>query len=86
MKGVCVSGPTAIYIRGELIEFHFCSACGCVTHWRSRHPHEGRRRMAVNARLAEPDAVANVPIDHVEGLDSFTDLPRGGRCVADYWF
>ena len=21
-----------------------------------------------------------------DGLDSFDDLPRDGRCVADYWF
>ena len=27
-----------------------------------------------------------VPIDHFDGLDKFEDLPRDGRCVADYWF
>ena len=47
---------------------------------------EGRRRIAVNLRLAEPDAVAKIPIDHFDGLDTFEDLPRDGRCVADYWF
>ena len=25
-------------------------------------------------------------IDHFDGLDTFTDLPRDGRCVADYRF
>ncbi len=47
---------------------------------------EGRLRIAVNLRLAEPDAVAQIPIDHFDGLVTFDDLPRDGRCVADYWF
>jgi len=47
---------------------------------------EGERRIAVNVRLAEPEAVAHLPIDHFDGLASFQDLPRDGRCVADYWF
>jgi hypothetical protein len=25
-------------------------------------------------------------IDHFDGLDTFEDLARDGRCVADYWF
>jgi len=33
-----------------------------------------------------PQAVARVPIDHFDGLDRFEDLPRDGKCVADYWF
>jgi len=24
--------------------------------------------------------------DHFDGLEGFEDLPRDGRCVADYWF
>jgi hypothetical protein len=47
---------------------------------------DGRRRMAVNLRLSEPGLVAHLPIDHFEGLESFDDLPRDGRCVADMWF
>jgi hypothetical protein len=63
-EGVTASGPTSIYIRGKAIEFHFCSHCGCVTHWRSQVAGEGgRRRMAVNVRLSEP---ASVLIDHFE--------------------
>jgi hypothetical protein len=37
-------------------------------------------------RLAEPAAVAGIIIDHFDGLVSFDDLPRDGRCVADMWF
>ena len=39
-----------------------------------------------NLRLTEPDRVAKVPIDRFEGLNSFEDLQRDGRCVSDYWF
>jgi hypothetical protein len=86
-EGIKVSGPTQPYIRGKALAFHFCPACGCVVYWRSlKLNEEGRRRIAVNLRLTEPDAVAKVPIDHFDGLDTFEDLPRDGRCVADYWF
>jgi hypothetical protein len=82
-----ISGNTQAYIRGESIEFHFCGKCGCVTWWRSQTAGEGgRRRIAVNLRLTDPQAVASIPIDHFDGLDSFEDLPSNGRCVGDYWF
>jgi hypothetical protein len=42
--------------------------------------------MAVNLRLAEPGPVAHLPIDHFDGLDTFDDLLRDGRCVGDMWF
>jgi hypothetical protein len=86
-EGISVSGPTKAYVRGDSIEFHFCPACGCVAYWRARAAQEsGRRRIAVNLRLAEPGTIARIPIDHFDGLDTFADLPRDGRCVADYWF
>ncbi|MGB2833020.1 MAG: GFA family protein [Methylotenera sp.] len=81
-----VSGPTTIYTRGKALEFHFCPTCGCVAYWRAQKTdQEGKRRIAVNLRLSEPEPVANLHIDHFDGLDSFEDLPRDGRCVADYW-
>ncbi len=85
--GIRVSGPTRAYVRGKTTEFHFCPTCGCVAFWRARQLGEdGRRRIAVNLRLTEPDPIARVPIDHFDGLVSFDDLPRDGRCVSDYWF
>jgi hypothetical protein len=85
--GIAVSGNTQSYVRGKAIEFHFCPTCGCVAFWRAQQTGaDGRRRIAVNLRLAEPDAVAGIPIDRFDGLDTFEDLPRDGRCVADYWF
>jgi hypothetical protein len=82
-----VAGPTTAYVRGDSLGFHFCPTCGCLAYWRSLQANaEGRRRIAVNVRLAEPDAVAHLPIDHFDGLERFEDLPRDGRCVRDYWF
>ena len=86
-EGIKVSGPTKAYVRGRSLEFHFCADCGCVAYWRGQALDEkGRRRIAVNLRLAEPAAVAGIIIDHFDGMDSFEDLPRDGRCVADMWF
>jgi hypothetical protein len=41
--------------------------------------------MAVNVRLAPPESVAHLPIDHFDGLESFEDLPADGRVVRDLW-
>lgn len=84
-----VSGPTRVYVRGEGgLGFHFCPDCGCVAYWRGVRPREdGRRRIAVNLRLAkDPQAVGGIVIDHFDGLESWKDLPRDGRCVRDMWF
>lgn len=84
---IVVSGPSRSYVRGDSIEFHFCPTCGCVAFWRSIDAaDDGRRRIAVNLRLTEPEPVAHIPIDHFDGLDTFDDLGRDGRCVGDYWF
>ena len=39
-------------------------------------------RIAVNLRLSETTAVAHTPIDHFDGLETFDDLPRDGKCVS----
>ncbi len=86
-EGIRVSGPTQVYVRGNHIEFHFCPHCGCIAYWRALAARaDGRRRIAVNLRLTEPEAVADIAIDHFDGLHSFEDLPRDGRRVADMWF
>ena len=86
-ENIGVDGQTTAYVRGNALSFDFCPRCGCVTHWRALRPDErGRRRIAVNLRMAEPAAVAEVPVDHFDGLDRWEDLPRDGRCVRDMWF
>ncbi|ODV00879.1 MAG: aldehyde-activating protein [Rubrivivax sp. SCN 70-15] len=85
--GIEVTGETRPYVRGEALSFNFCPTCGCVAYWRGLQlGQDGRRRIAVNLRLAEPEDVASISIDHFDGLNTFDDLPRDGKCVADYWF
>lgn len=87
-EDITLSGATQIHSRqGGVLEFHFCATCGCVASWRAKATGtDGRRRIAVNLRLTEPGPIAHLPIDHFDGLDSFDDLPRDGRCVSDMWF
>jgi hypothetical protein len=85
-EAITVSGPTQAYVRGDSLSFNFCTTCGCVAFWRALAEQDGRRRIAVNLRLAEPDPVAQIPIDRFDGLSTWEDLPRDGRCVVHYWF
>ena len=86
-ENISVTGETTAYIRGGALSFHFCPRCGGVTHWRGLNLDEqGRRRSAVNLRLTEPEPIAQLPIDHFDGLDTWEDLPRDGRCIKDMWF
>ena len=39
----------------------------------------------MNVRLAEPDDVAEIPLDHFDGLHTFKDLGQKGQ-VKDIWF
>lgn len=85
-----VSGPLHAYrcaVEAPSLDILFCSKCAGVVCWRGLDLDEaGRRRIAVNLRLAPPDAVADLIIDHFDGLDTYDDLPRDGRCVKDMWF
>jgi hypothetical protein len=88
---ITVTGQTAAYRRtGEKrpsLEILFCPTCACVLSWRGlRLENDGRRRIAVNLRLAPPDLVCDLPIDHFDGLITFEDLPSNGVCVRDLWF
>jgi len=86
-----IHGAPASYVRrakdDPALEILFCPTCAAVLSWRGlRREADGRMRIAVNVRLAPPDAVATLPIERFDGLDSFEDLPTDGRCVRDLWF
>ena len=87
-EDVFVSGQTKAYRRGEMVlGFHFCPECGGMAYWRAVDiGPDGRRRLAVNVRLAAPEAVSAIPIQQFDGLHSYEDWPRDGRTVADLWF
>jgi len=83
-----VTGETRAYVReGGRVGFHFCTDCGSIVCYRALKPDaEGKRRTAVNLRMADPDVVAKLPIHKFEGLDTFTSLGQDGRLVGDVWF
>ena len=86
-----VAGPTSSYTRpgkaDPALEIRFCPTCACVLYWRGlREESDGGQRVAVNVRLAPPELVAALAIDHFDGLETFDDLPRDGKCVRDLWF
>lgn len=87
-EDVHVSGETRVYVWGDrMIGFHFCPNCSALAAWRGLEPNaEGRRRAAVNLRLAEPGDVAAIPVEHLDGLETWTEQPGVGRTVGDLWF
>lgn len=90
-EGVSLSGPVQGFMRGDRdLAFLFCPTCGCLMAWRGTAQYSarqagGRTRIAVNVRMAPPEAVAALPIRHFDGFGRFEELPEDGRRVADYW-
>ena len=41
--------------------------------------------MGFNLRLAEPEAVADIPVKHLDGFDTWEGV-HDGRCVKDMRF
>ena len=83
--------PSQLYIRADYpdpkIEILSCPTCANVLAWRGLHVNEeGRRRAAVNIRLAPAEAVADLAIEHLDGLHTEEPLPRDGRRVRDLWY
>lgn len=86
-----ITGPRAAYVRNDepepTLEIVFCPTCACVLCWRGLQPgKDGRRRMAVNLRLAPPDDVAALPVRHLDGFDTWNAVQSDARCVRDLWF
>ena len=62
---------TDTYSWGERdLDFHRCRTCGCVTHWAMRVPDPDDDRMAINARLLDPSAIADVPVRFGDGASA----------------
>lgn len=79
-------GETQTYRRAEDgdIDFHFCPSCGCLTHYVGTKPDDdGRLLSAVNARMAEPAAVADLNLRRFDGFETWSNLPSEGDTVKD---
>jgi len=72
---ITTNGPTKAFSRGGAqLEFHFCTDCGCLSFWKATHETEGRRRVAVNLRMADPKQVRNIPIKMFDGLTTMMPI------------
>ena len=85
---IVLVGETRAYIRRDgdgYLEIRFCPACANVVCSRAlQRDDAGRRRVAINLRLAPPETVAHLPIRKFDGHDAWQELPDD-RCVRDLW-
>lgn len=64
---------TFTYIHGDkCLRTHTCRTCGCTTHWDDMRgygnsPEGEDPRMAINARLLDPEVTKDIPIRHIDG-------------------
>lgn len=56
--------------QNHAIAFHHCRICGCTTHYTSGGA-SAADRTAINARILDPQLIANLPIRHFDGADSW---------------
>ncbi len=62
------------YVWGDrMIEFYHCRRCGCTTHSESVEKTDGSR-VAVNARLLPPEAMATVRVRTFDGAETWRYL------------
>ena len=63
---------TIAYAWGDrCLAFQSCKTCGCTTHYT---PLDGTDRMALNMRMADPDAIKDVPVRHFDGAETWAFL------------
>ena len=66
--------PSSVYSWGEKnIEFHYCTICGCVTHYVSVKEYKGER-VAINARMMKPETISSIPVRNFDGAVSWKYL------------
>jgi hypothetical protein len=66
---IAAADATQVYAWGDhSLEFHRCQRCGCVTHWCSVDADADR--MAVNARLIDPELLRSLRVRKLDGAKS----------------
>jgi len=67
---ICSPDAISTYIWGDkCIEFYHCNTCGCVTHYESVEKNIDSR-MAINARIMQPDEIEAIPIRKFDGAST----------------
>jgi len=60
--------PTNIYMWNDrMIELHHCRSSGCISHWTPVD--REHNRMAVNARLMDPEILAGASVRYIDGAN-----------------
>ncbi len=73
-------GPDAVhrYVQGDrTLAMVSCKTCGCTTHWEpepQQSPFEATVRMAVNARMADPDRLKAYRVRTFDGAETWAYL------------
>jgi hypothetical protein len=71
-EDVMIVGNTAAYTRSDreqpTVRVHFCSICGCTTHW-TPTPHIPQDMMGANMRLFDPAELAGIELRFPNGRD-----------------
>ena len=64
---------TAYLWNDRVIEFCHCNSCGCMTRYESVEKHRDSR-IAVNARMLSPDAIAGLRVRTFDGAETWKYL------------
>jgi hypothetical protein len=65
---------TIAYVQGDrTLALHTCKVCGCTPYWLGLDP-DLSTRMAINFRMCEPDEIADIPVRHFDGADTWQFL------------
>ena len=68
----CETEPTAAYIWGdEMIAFHHCQVCGCLTHYTSTEKAE-RTRTVINFRMVDRKIAESIRVRMFDGAGTWT--------------
>ncbi len=72
-----MSQPSVTYRwSDEVVDFHHCPICGCLTHYTSTEkdlPVEGRK-VAINARMCSREQTESIRIRHFDGANTWQFL------------
>ena len=70
----CETAPTSTYSWGdEVIAFHHCTNCGCITHYTSTDKAK-KGRTAINFRMVDRQITESIRLRKFDGADSWKFL------------